>query len=122
MVSLHSNRNLTKTEIGTRNWSIVVIGLTMLCLKEYGFRIRKAAEHFNCCLMGHTSRSTEENVSMWSCDILVKNVATFCPCLENLPGAKVKSSGLIPLVEKNLKTDLYALCHVVISSNSDGDL
>jgi hypothetical protein len=26
----------------------------------------------------------------WFCGILVKNVATFCPCLKSLPEAKVK--------------------------------
>ena len=35
-----------------------------------------------------------------SCDILVKNVVVFCPCLKNLPEAKVKSFGLIPLAEE----------------------
>jgi hypothetical protein len=29
MVSCHSNGNLIKTEVGTRDWGIVVIGLTM---------------------------------------------------------------------------------------------
>jgi hypothetical protein len=28
--SLHSNRVVTKTEVGTREWSIAVTGLTML--------------------------------------------------------------------------------------------
>jgi len=30
MVSLHSNTTQTKTGIGTRDWCIAVIGLTML--------------------------------------------------------------------------------------------
>jgi hypothetical protein len=38
--------------------------------------------------------SLEDNVSMWprifSCDILVKNVASFCLCLKSLPGAKIE--------------------------------
>ena len=32
------------------------------------------------------------------CDILVKNVATFCPCLKSLREAKVKTLGLIALI------------------------
>ena len=35
-----------------------------------------------------------------SCDILVKKVASFCPCPKSLPEAKVKSFGLIPLAEE----------------------
>jgi hypothetical protein len=38
--------------------------------------------------------SKEKNFRMWHkdwfCGILVKNVATFCPCLKSLPEAKVK--------------------------------
>ena len=41
---------------------------------------------------------------MWSRDwtggILVKKVAAFCPCLNSLPEAKVKSFGLIMLAEE----------------------
>ena len=29
MVSVHSSKTLTKTEVGTRDWGIAVIGLTM---------------------------------------------------------------------------------------------
>ena len=65
-------------------------------------------ECFKHCLMGHTSRSMEDlnygsltqdvseekNISMlpsnYSCDILVKNVAAFCPCQIRLPEAKVR--------------------------------
>ena len=32
------------------------------------------------------------------CGILVKNVATFCPCLKSLPEVKVKRLGLIALI------------------------
>ena len=35
-----------------------------------------------------------------SCDILVKNVAAFCPCMKSLPETKVKRFGLILLAEK----------------------
>ena len=45
--------------------------------------------------------SMEKNFSMWPrghfCAILVKNVATFCPCLKSLPEAKVKRIRLIAL-------------------------
>ena len=34
----------------------------------------------------------------WFCGILVKNVATFYPCLKSLPEAKVKRLGLIALI------------------------
>jgi hypothetical protein len=34
MVSLHSNEILTKTEVGTRDWDIAVIGLTMLLFER----------------------------------------------------------------------------------------
>ena len=35
---------LTKTEVGTRDWGIVVIGLTVFCLEEFGLLVRKAVE------------------------------------------------------------------------------
>jgi hypothetical protein len=34
MVSIHSKRKLTKTEIGNKEWGIVVIGLSMLLFGE----------------------------------------------------------------------------------------
>ena len=34
------------------------------------------------------------------CGILVKNVATFCPCLKSLPEAKVKRLRLIALTKE----------------------
>ena len=41
---------------------------------------------------------SEENTSMWlrdhSCDILLKNVAAFCPCPKNLPEANLKNFGM----------------------------
>ena len=80
-------------------------------------------ECFKWGLMGHPSRNMEdfvagsnlncvdlaqeiskENFRMWQrdwfCGILVKNVATFCPCLSNLPEAKVKRLGLIALTKE----------------------
>ena len=89
-----------------------------------GFWIWKAVECFKWDLMGHPSRnmedfvagsdlncvdltqeiSKEKNVRMWQkdwfCGILVKNVATFCPCLKNLPEAKVKRLVLIALTKE----------------------
>ena len=86
-----------------------------------GLWIWKAVECFKWGLMGHPSRnmedfvagsnlncvdlaqeiSKEKNFSMWHkdcfCGILVKNVATFCPCLKSLPEAKVKRLRLIAL-------------------------
>ena len=49
---------------------------------------------------------SEENINKWprdnSYNILVKNVAAFCPCLKNLPEAKVKRLRLVS--RGNLKT------------------
>jgi hypothetical protein len=53
----------TKTEVGTRDWGIAVIGLTMLLFGSMGiseFWIRKAVECFRWHLMGHTSRNKED--------------------------------------------------------------
>lgn len=74
--------------------------------------------------MGHSSRNMEDigavgdlnyadlaqevsvgkNFSMWPrdcfCDILVKNVAAFCPCLNSLPEAKVKRFILVVLTKE----------------------
>jgi hypothetical protein len=60
-----------------------------------------AGSNFNCVdLVSEISK--EKNFSMWHKDcfygILVKNVTTFCPCLKNLPEAKVKRLGLIALI------------------------
>jgi hypothetical protein len=48
--------------------------------------------------------SKEKNFRMWHidwfCGILVKNVATFCPCLKSLPEAKVKRLRLITLTKE----------------------
>ena len=52
-----------------------------------------------------------------SCDILVKEVAAFCPCTKNLPKAKVESVGLIPLAKGGSKqpgTD-SVMCLLVIT-------
>ena len=80
-------------------------------------------ECFKWDLMGYPSRNMEdfvtesdlncadlaqevsvENFYMWPrncfCGILVKNVATFCPCLKSLPGVKVKTLRLILLTKE----------------------
>ena len=38
MLSFHSSRTPTETEVGTRDWDIAVTGLTVLLLVECGLR------------------------------------------------------------------------------------
>jgi hypothetical protein len=104
-----------------------VIGLTTLLFETmwiWGLWIWKAVECFKWCVVGHPSRnmedfvagsnmnlaqeiSKEKNFRMWHkdyfCGILVKNVATFCPCLKSLSEAKVKRLRLIALSKDILK-------------------
>jgi hypothetical protein len=98
MVSVHSSKTLTKTEVGNRNWGIAVVGLTMRLIGRTW--IWEAVECFKRDSMGDPSRIMKdvvtendlncvnlanevsvENFSMWPrdsfCGILVKNVATF---------------------------------------------
>jgi hypothetical protein len=48
--------------------------------------------------------SEEKNISMGLrdsfCDILVKNIPAFCPCLKSVPEPKVKRFISIPLTKK----------------------
>jgi hypothetical protein len=111
MVSVHSSRTPSKTEVGTRDWGIAVIGLTMLLFEIMWILelwIWKAVECWG--LMSHPSRNMEEfvagsnlncvdlaqgiskkkNFSMWHKDSFCGILATFCPCLKSLPEAKVK--------------------------------
>jgi hypothetical protein len=49
MVSVHSSKTLTKTEIDNKDWGIAVIGLTMLLFEKmwiFGLWIWKAVECF----------------------------------------------------------------------------
>jgi hypothetical protein len=110
-----------------------VIGLTMLLFERMWIlelQIWKAVKCFKWGLMDPPFRnmedlvagsnlncvdlaqeiSKENNFRMWHencfCGILVKNVATFCPCLKILPEAKVKRLRLIALpkeVSKKLR-------------------
>ena len=87
---------LPKTEVGTRDWGIAAMGLTVLLfgrMQIWGFWIWKAVmgcptknmeeigveDNFNCRSL--VLEVSEENFNMWprdySCDILVKNVAAF---------------------------------------------
>ena len=63
MVSVHSSKTLTKTEVGTRDWGIAVIGLTMLLFGRMwilGLWIWTLVECFKSSLMGYPSRSVED--------------------------------------------------------------
>ena len=60
-----------------------------------------AGSNLNCVDLAQEI-SKEKNFRMWHkdcfCGILVKNVATFYPCLKSLPDGKVKRLGLIALI------------------------
>jgi hypothetical protein len=56
MVSLPSNRTMTKTKVGTRERGIAVAGLTLLAQCRL-WDFRKAVEHFKQDFMGHTRRT-----------------------------------------------------------------
>jgi len=65
-VSIHSNKTLTKTEVGTRNWDITIIGLTVLSFGRMwilGLWIWKAVERFKWGLMGYLSRKVESHLN-----------------------------------------------------------
>jgi hypothetical protein len=117
---------LTKTN-WYQEWGIAVIDLTMLLFERMwilGLWIWKAVECFKWGLIGYPSRnmeyfvagsnlvcvdlaqeiSKEKNFRLWHkdcfCGILVKNMATFCPCPKCLPEAKVKRLRLIALTKE----------------------
>ena len=62
-----------------------------------------AGSNLNCVDLAQEI-SKEKNFRMWHkdcfCGILVKNVATFCPCLKSLPETKVKRLRLIALTKE----------------------
>ena len=62
MVSLHTNKTLTKTEVSTRDWGIVMTGLTRLLFGGmWIWGLWKAVECFKWGLIGRTSRSIEDS-------------------------------------------------------------
>ena len=77
-----------------------------------------AGSNLNCVDLAQEI-SKEKNFRMWHkdwfCGILVKNVATFCPCLKSLPEAKVKRLGLIALTKEVSKKAQQRLCSLVKS-------
>ena len=61
IVSVQSIKTLIKTEVGTRDWGIAVIVLTMLLWGEkWILRLWEAVESFNLGLMGYASREMED--------------------------------------------------------------
>lgn len=50
--------------------------------------------------MGMTEVSISNKVGTHSCVVLTESLATFCPCSENLPEVKLRSSGLISQAEE----------------------
>lgn len=62
-MSLHGNRN-PKTDVGTRDWDVTVMGLIMLLfggMWTLVLWVTKAAGCFKYCSMDHTSRSVEDD-------------------------------------------------------------
>ena len=136
-----SRQYCPKTETGTWDWSIAVIGLSMLSSGRmwiWGLWIWKAVECFKWGLMGHPRKNMEDFVTEWFelcrpgprgfngklffdrwprdcfCGILMKNVAAFCPCLKSLPESKVKRFILISLTKEDWKKS-SRLCALVKS-------
>ena len=56
-------QTLTKTEVGTKYWDIVLVSLTMLLFEGLWtlvLWISKAVDYFMCYLLDHTSRSMDD--------------------------------------------------------------
>ena len=142
LVSLYSNKNITKTEVDTSDWGTAVVGLHLFggtCTlvvwiwngvfqvllngpyqQEHGRQWYKVLFEL---LEATQNVSEEKNFSMLpkyqSCDILVeKKVAALCLCSEILPEAKVKWQ---KKSQKSLLQTLY-LCHVIFSVNWNEDI
>jgi hypothetical protein len=142
MVSVHSSKTLTKTEVDTRDWGIAVLGLTMLLFGRMWILevwVWKVVECFKWSLMGHPSRNmedfvaennlncadqaqeiSEKNFRIWHrdiCGILVKNFTALCHCLKCLPEAKVKRFILIALRKEvsKKKKKKQRLCSLIKS-------
>lgn len=67
-VSLQGNRD-PKTEVGTRDWDVAVIGLIMVLfggIWTLVLRVTKAAAGcFKYCSMDHTRRSVKDSGRRW---------------------------------------------------------
>ena len=67
IVSIHNSKTLTKTEVGTSDWGIAVIGLTMFLFERmciWGLWIWKAIVCFKWVLVSHSSRNMEDFVGI----------------------------------------------------------
>jgi hypothetical protein len=77
-----------------------------------------AEGYLNC--VGMAQEVSEKNFSMWPrvcpCKVLVSNIAAFCPSLNSLPEAKVKSFRLIVLTKEISKH----LPWVIVSNSKKG--
>jgi len=136
MVSVNSNKTLTKTKVGTRNWVIAVIGVIMFLFGRmwiWELWIWEAVEFFKWISMGYSSRnmedfaadsdlnttdparvvSVEKSLGVCHrdcfCCNLIKNGTGVCPCLKSLPEAKVKRFILITLTQKLPAETLFSV-------------